>query len=149
MKWIGWAFALVLALVAVAVHQAGSKQTAARSRQAAAQIEEKQQKVDAIFAKAEKGVGNGETRLREETRKAEALVKQRDELAERRASLNAKRNTLMADADSLRDAKEAALSQRTESVADIRQVQRNLASLEQQIRLLKKALRSVTAPAEL
>jgi len=149
MKWIGWAFAIVLAVIYVTVHHAGEKEVVKVRREVNTEIAAQQAEVDLIFKGAEDGIAVAEGRLKEETQKAAALQVSKNDLASRETSLAAKKHDLTSGIGQLQDTKVTVQGQRGESIVEVRQLQQQIAALEKKLVLLGKAIRSVTAPTEL
>ena len=149
MKWIGWGLSIVMAIVCAIVYHAGRQEAIADRTEAEAAVQRQRDTVDAALEAAGGGIPAKQERLAAEQDKVAALERQLADLKARKIDLNDRLDRLAAANEALLDRTAEANDQHEDREAAIRDTQAKLATLEEQIVLLRQAVRRVTPFTEL
>jgi chromosome segregation ATPase len=144
MRWIGWAFAVIFTAFFLFLRQRGEGQIRALDAENATRITRLEDDVAKAAKRAADLTAEMTQRLAQEQAKTADLAGRKDTLAADKAKTEAEREEMERRLDALRDKKATVQEQQQEHLAEMTDIQKQIAAQEADILVIRKYLPSVT-----
>jgi len=144
MKWLGWAFFVIVVIVRIGLHEGEVKEIALERKRVDDIIAEKTSEVEAVISNMERGVPPLRKRLKEEAAKLKKYEEDKAQAIAKREAIEKRIEELHAAVERQQDAKDNVKVERSQNIAEIQKLQKQITTSEAIVAKLVQRLESVT-----